>query len=388
MVINMSSKSNSIFRICIIGNQAFSLTNFRGPLITMMVAEGCEVFALAPDYDDDTRPKVCALGAKPVDFSLSRTGMNPARDAADMLRLAFLLRRLKPDITLSYTIKPVIYGTLAAWLARVPQRSALIPGLGYAFTPSNSSKSLKRRSLREMVLLLYSVALRRADRVFFQNDDDRSLFINEGVVLAEKSIRVNGTGVVLDQWQPAPPMTKPVTFLLAARLLREKGIEEFVEAARQVKIRHPDVRFILLGGLDTNPGGLSRVKVDAWVEEGIIEWPGHVSDVRPWLAETSVYVLPSYREGVPRSTQEAMATARPVITTDAPGCRETVIEGENGFLVPVRDPKALAYAMERFVLQPELIERMGQASRRIAEERFDVRKINRVIIREMGIFKE
>lgn len=384
----MAQNSPSSLRLCIIGNQAFSLINFRSPLIMEMVAEGCEVLALAPDYDEATRAKVRKLGAEPVDFSLSRTGMNPARDMADMMRLAFLLLRLKPDITLGYAIKPVIYGTLAAWIARVPQRFALIPGLGYAFTPSSSSESLKRQSLREMVLLLYRVALRLADKVFFQNDDDRSLFIKGGVVLAEKSTRVNGTGVVLDQWQPAPPITKPMTFLLAARLLREKGIVEFVEAARHVKIRHSEVRFILLGGLDTNPGGLSRSEVDAWVEEGIVEWPGHVPDVRPWMAETSVYVLPSYREGVPRSTQEAMAMARPVITTDAPGCRETVIEGENGFLVPVRDPKSLASAMERFVLQPELIERMGQASRRIAEERFDVRKVNRVILKEMGVFRE
>jgi glycosyltransferase involved in cell wall biosynthesis len=172
---------------------------------------------------------------------------------------------------------------------------------------------------------------------------------------------------------------------MAARLLREKGIVEYARAAMIIKEKHPDTRFILLGGLDTNPGGLSRDEVEQWAEKGTPEWPGQVSDVCRWLAQTSVYVLPSYREGVPRSTQEAMAMARPVITTDAPGCRETVIDGKNGFLVPVRDADALAAAMERFIMQPDLIEMMGQVSRKIAEERFDVRKINQVILREMDI---
>jgi glycosyltransferase involved in cell wall biosynthesis len=174
---------------------------------------------------------------------------------------------------------------------------------------------------------------------------------------------------------------------MVARLLREKGIVEYARAAMIIKKKHPDTRFILLGGLDTNPGALSRDQVEQWAAAGILEWPGHVSDVSRWLAQTSVYVLPSYREGVPRSTQEAMAMARPVITTDVPGCRETVIDGENGFMVPVRNADALAAAMERFIMQPDLIEKMGQASRSIAEERFDVHKINQAILREIGISK-
>jgi glycosyltransferase involved in cell wall biosynthesis len=176
--------------------------------------------------------------------------------------------------------------------------------------------------------------------------------------------------------------------MLMARLLREKGIYEYVEAARAVRQQHPHARFLLLGGTDPNPGALTREEVAAWVAEGVVEWLGHVDNVRPWIASTSVYVLPSYREGKPRSTQEAMAMSRPVITTDAPGCRDTVIEGVNGFLVPVRDSAALADAMMRFIDQPELIPRMGRESRRIAEERFDVHRINRVMLVEMGIISE
>lgn len=381
-------ESNSHLCISIVGNQAFSLLNFRGPMIAEMVASGSEVFALAPDYDETTCAQVIALGAKPVNYSLSSTGMNPLRDIADILRLACFFHRLKPDMSLAYVPKPVIYSTLASWLARIPRRFALITGLGYSFTPSIKSEPLKRRMLRHLVLNLYKVALKRADKVFFQNDDDRDLFISAGIVKASQSIRINGTGVELNQWQPVPPVKDPITFLLTARLLREKGIVEYVEAARLVKDKYPKVRFILLGGLSSNPGALSRVEVENWVAEGILEWPGNVLNVKSWLAQASVYVLPSYyREGIPRSTQEAMAMARPVITTDAPGCRETVIEGENGFLVSVRDPDALAAAMERFILQPDLIDKMGHASRKIAEERFDVHKINQVILREMGISK-
>lgn len=351
-----------------------------------MVTEGCEVLALAPDYDEATRAEVRSLGAKPVDFSLSRTGMNPVRDATDMLRLAFLLRRLKPDITLCYFIKPVIYGILAAWLARVPRRFAMIEGLGYVFIPPEGAEPLKRRGLRGAVSLLYAAALRRANLVFFLNEDDIAEFSKRRLVPPGKVFLLGGIGVDLCEWPPAPPVTEPVTFLLASRLLREKGVVVYAKAAELVKQKYPNTRFILVGSLDTNPGALSRAEIESWVQDGTLEWPGRVPDVRDWLAKASVYVLPSYyREGVPRSTQEAMAMGRPVITTDAPGCRDTVIDGENGFLVPMRDVEALATAMERFILQPELIERMGQASRQIAEERFDVQKINKIILELMGI---
>ncbi|MEI6102805.1 MAG: glycosyltransferase family 4 protein [Methanothrix sp.] len=371
----MAKKLESRLCISIIGNQAFSLQNFRGPLIAYLASRGHEVSALAPDYDETMRAEVRALGAIHVDYSLSRTGMNPLRDFADVLRLAMLLRKRKPDITLAYAFKPVIYGTLAAWLAKVPLRFATIEGLGYVFTPSENAEPFRRKMLRAVVVLLSTLALSRADRVFFLNKDDIAEFSDRHIISTNKAILLGAIGLDLDEWTAAPSVTNPVTFLLAARLLREKGIAEYAKAAKLITQRHPDTRFILLGSLDTNPGALSRCEIEEWTAEKIIEWQGHVPDVRPWLAQTSVFVFPSYREGVPRITQEAMAMARPVITTDAPGCRETVIDGENGFLVPVRNPEALADAMERFILQPELIERMGRASRRIAEERFDVHKV-------------
>lgn len=375
-------------RICIIGNQAFSLLNFRGPLIAEMVKGDCDVFALAPDYDEDTRSSIQKLGAQPVSYLLSRTGMNPLKDVADMLNLATILKRLKPDMTLGYSVKPVIYGTIAAWLARVPQRFAMIEGLGYVFTPSYAKMSLRRKMLRLCVSAIYMVAIQRANLVFFLNCDDIEYFTSRHLITPKKAFLIGGIGIDLKEWPATVPIKEPVTFLLAARLLREKGIIEYADAARIIKQIYPFSRFILLGGLDSNPGALSQNEVQRWSSEGILEWPGHVSDVSHWLAQTSVYVLPSYREGVPRSTQEAMAMARPVITTDVPGCRETVIDGKNGFIVPVRDANALSAAMEKFILNPDMIERMGLVSRHIAEERFDVHKINQVIMQKMGLIKK
>jgi glycosyltransferase involved in cell wall biosynthesis len=372
-------------KIAIIGSQAFALWNFRGPLIQEMVKRNLEIYALAPDYDNETCEKVRKLGANPVQYRLSRTGLNPFRDAVDFLGLIATLRRIKPNVTFSYTIKPVIYGTLAAWVVGVPRRFAMIEGLGYAFTAPGEQEELKRRVVRTIAQFLYKLALRRATKVFFLNPDDLNEFVQKGLVHSEKAFLLGPIGVDLRAFTPAPPVSEPITFLLAARLLREKGVLEFVEAARRIKSKYSNTRFIVLGGLDTNPGAIPRKEVEGWVKEGLIEWPGHVADVRPYLAQASVFVLPSYREGVPRGVQEAMAMARPIIATDAPGCRETVIPGVNGFLVPVRNVDALVSAMERFINEPELIERMGKESRRIAEERFDVHKINRVLLEAMGL---
>lgn len=353
-------------------------------MICDLVAAGVIVFALAPDYDEETRQKISALGAHPVNCSFSRTGMNPFRDGLDTLKLALLLRRLHPDVTLGYFIKPAIFGTFAAWLAGVPWRVVMIEGLGYVFTSSGGREPLRRKVLRSLVTRLYRFALARAHKVIFLNSDDINEFVGAGLVQESIVIKLGGIGVDLTDWPLTKPVTKPVTFLLAARLLREKGVVEFAEAARMLKAHRPEVRFVLLGGLDPNPGSLGQSEVQAWVTEGLLEWPGHVA-VKPWMVQASVFVLPSYREGVPRSTQEAMAMGRAVITTYAPGCRDTVDEGVNGFLVPVREVPALVNAMLRFVETPALIETMGLESRRLAEDRFNVKKINERLLEILGV---
>ncbi|MCH1880999.1 glycosyltransferase family 4 protein [Alcaligenes ammonioxydans] len=361
--------------IVIIAHHAGSLLNFRGDWIRSLCASGGRVICLAPDYSDQEKIAVRALGAEAIGYGLRRTGMNPLRDFWDTWMLSLLLRKLRPDVTFAFSTKPVIYGTLAAWLANVKRRVAMIEGVGFVFTDSAQPLGWRRRMLRFLVSLLYKSALQRADQVIFLNQDDCNEFVSRGLVLKERTMVLGGIGVNLEAWRVAPSIRKPVTFLLAARLLREKGVLEYVEAAKQVLAVHPDVRFLLLGGLDSNPGALSQSDVQAWVNEGVLEWPGHV-DIKPWMTQASVFVLPSWREGVPRSTQEAMAMGRPIITTDAPGCRETVIEGVNGYRVPIRDIQALKHAMLLFIENPRMIEPMGEASRRLAEERFDVNMVN------------
>lgn len=378
------TNSHETYRLAIITNQAFSISNFRGPLVREMVSRGMTVYALAPDYDYVSRDAVASLGAIPVDSPISRAGMNPLRDVYHLFRLVILLRRLQLNASLAYFIKPVIYGTLAARLAAVPKRFALIEGAGYVFA-DDKTPSMRRRLLRVFVTWLYRLGLSQADRVFMLNADDKKLFVGERMVSAEKVQLLDGIGLDLDHYQVARPVLQPVCFILVARLIREKGVYDYIDAARRIKARHPEIRFLLLGGIDLNPGSVTDAEVNSWVAEGLIECPGQVPDVRRWIAQASVFILPSYyREGLPRSTQEAMAMGRPVITTNWVGCRETVEDGVNGFMVPVCDPDALVRAMLTFVEQPELIVSMGAESRRIAEKRFDVHKINQQILAVLG----
>ncbi len=370
--------------LAFISNLATSLINFRGPLIKTIHQQGVKVYALAPDYDDQTRAAVRALGGIPVDFSMSRTGMNPLRDVGDIVNLALLLRRLRVDATFSYYIKPVIYGLLAARVAGVKQRFAMIEGAGYAFT-DDEELSWRRKLLRNLVTRMYRTSLRFAHLVFMLNPDDKQLFVGQKMVAPEKVHLLNGIGLPLEHYLEVPPAVEPLTFLLIGRLLKEKGVYDFVEAARIFKRKGARANFIILGDVDVNPGSIRPEEVAEWVKEGIVEWPGHVPDIRPWVAKSSVFVLPSYREGLPRSTQELMAMSRPVITTDVPGCRETVVDGINGFKVPVRSPSALADAMMRFADNPELISSMGKASREIAVEKFDVVKVNATILAAIGL---
>ncbi len=350
-----------------------------------LVLKGIKVYALAPDYDDASRAGVLALGVEPVDAPMSRAGMNPLKDAYDVWRLSRQLRKLQVDASFAYFIKPVIYGTLAAAFASVPKRFAMIEGAGYVFIEQHDPYYF-RRFLRFVLMGLYRLALGFADRVFLLNTDDQQLFVESGMVAAQKVVLLNGIGVDLDYFSPRAPQISPVCFIMSARLLRSKGVCDYVSAARQVKALHPEVRFLLLGSPDVNPDSLTQAEIDNWVAEGIIECPGHVADVRDWLAQASVFVLPSYyREGVPRSIMEAMSMQRPVITTNVAGCRDTVQEGMNGFILPIRNPGLLAKSMLAFIEQPQMIETMGRESRLMAETQFDVIKINAQILSKMNI---
>jgi glycosyltransferase involved in cell wall biosynthesis len=289
-------------------------------------------------------------------------------------------------VVLTYTIKPIVYGTLAARAASPGARCyAMITGVGYAF----SAQELRARLSRQVARILLNISLPLNARVFFQNPDDRALFLRNGLVRPEQVVLIPGSGVDLDAFAPAPlPKHPPLVFLLIARLLREKGVEEYADAARLLRSRYPDVRFVLVGPLDDHPDAITQKEVRKWEVEGVLEYLGYQEDVRPAIAASSVYVLPSYREGTPRSVLEAMAMGRPVITTDVPGCRETVRPWVNGFLVPPRDPLGLALAMERFLRRPELVPAMGRRSREEAEARFDVHVVNDIILDTLGLRDE
>ena len=265
--------SRPISSFALITSMASTLPNFRGDLIAKLVAAGIRVYALAPDYDDRVRQRVVALGAVPMDIALERAGMRPLRDIWDFCSLALQLRRLKTDVTFAYFAKPVIYGSLAAWLARVPRRYAMLGGMGYVFIDKGEGERWTQRALREIVTWMYCVAFSSAHRVFFQNPDDQDLFLRRGLIRADKAFRVNGTGVDLQRLRPAPAVKAPMTFLMMARLLREKGVCEFIDAAKIVHRQYPEVRFVLLGAVDANPTSLREEEVGAWVQDGTIEWP-------------------------------------------------------------------------------------------------------------------
>ena len=370
-------------KILVLGSYAPSLVSFRGQLIRDMIAAGHEVVACAPEDAPEVADTLKGYGATYRPVKISRTATNPLNDFFDLISLWRLLRSVGADLLFAYTIKPVIYGTIAARLAGVPAVFAMITGAGYVFTEGGG---WKRRLLRPLVTGLYRTSLARTRGVFFHNEDDLAEFKNRAIVdKTQNLIRVHGSGVDIDRFSPTTPPKRPLIFLLIARLLVDKGIREYVAAARQIRARHPSVKFQLIGPPDTTPSAIQEAELTAWQEEGVIDYLGSVSDVRPHLRACSVYVLPSYREGMPRTVLEAMAMGRAIITTDVPGCRDTVTEGENGLLVPARDPEALEAAMESFIQHPERLSAMGRASRRIAEERYDVKRVNAAMMSAMGL---
>lgn len=367
-------------KIVIIAGYAKSLINFRGELIKSMVGQGHQVIAMAPEIGFDLELK--SIGAQYIPIPLHRTGLNPLKDLSSFITLVRTIKNLKPDIVLSYTIKPVIYGSLAARLLKIKNTFSMITGLGYAF----SGNSISQRMLGYVVRFLYKQALVNNKKIFFQNPDDLAVFETLNILTDKnRAVLINGSGVDTDKFAFTKAKKHPLSFLLIARLLWDKGIGEYVEAARMLKPRYQEVSFKILGPLDSNPKSISATTVNSWHSDGVVEYLGETDDVRPYIADISVYVLPSYREGTPRSVLEAMSMGRPVITTDAPGCRETVRSGVNGFLVPVKDNYALAEAMEYFIRNPEMVSVMGAKSREIAVEKYDVNKVNRVIMRAIGL---
>lgn len=384
MVVNEKKQGGSFL---LVAGFAESLLNFRGALIKSLLVRGYSVHVAAPDLavGQSIRLRLEDMGVVVHDVRLQRAGLNPFVDYLTFFDLLNVIRHVRPVAVLSYTAKPVIYGSLASFFLGVPKRFALITGLGYLF--QDEPVGFRLRVVRLLGRLLYRFALKNVQKVFFQNPDDLALFGSLGILSrAVETCVVNGSGVDTAYFSVAPLPSK-FKFLMVARLLAEKGVREYVEAARLVKMIYPDIVFGLVGWIDDNPGAIKVSELDAWVASGTIEYLGKLDDVRPAISECSVYVLPSYREGTPRTVLEAMAMGRPVITTDVPGCRETVVEGENGFLVPAKTVEKLSEAMLRFVRDTDLVFSMGVKARHVAETKYEVGAVNALMLREMGFDK-
>jgi glycosyltransferase involved in cell wall biosynthesis len=359
-----------------------SILSFRGALITAIQAQNFEVHVISPFMDKALLAGLEDEGIVVHQIALNRTGLNPLSDAKTLVQLFTTLCKIKADYSLAYTIKPVIYGSLAAKFAGVKHRFSLITGLGYAFTGEAKGK---RKFIQTLLHILYRSALKTNRVVFFQNNDDKALFQQLKLVPSDKElIVVNGSGIDVNIFTPAA-LPKQCDFLLIARLLGDKGVREYAQAAKQLKLSHPSVTCRLVGWIDDNPDAIKQQELDEWVNGGYIDYTGRLTNVQPAITECAVYVLPSYREGTPRTVLEAMAMGRPIITTDAPGCRETVVNGENGYLIPVQDCNTLYQKMVQLAESPELALKMGQVSRKIAEQKFDVHKVNYAMLRAMGI---
>lgn len=325
--------------VIVCANQAWNLANFRSGLIRTLIAGGYDVVAAAP-ADTAAEAKLAALGCRFVAVPVDAAGLSPLRDLATLVRFWHLIRQLRPVAWLSWTIKPNCYGALAAGLAGVPALPN-VSGLGTAF--------IRRSLLTVVAVALYRLSFRGCPAVFFQNADDRALFVSQRMVRAEQARLLPGSGIDLARFAP-PPGARPARgrFLLVARLLADKGVREYVAAARQLRSRLPGARFAILGAADAdNRTAIPRAELDGWLAEGVIEWLPPVDDVRPLLAEADWIVLPSYREGASRVLIEAGAMGRPAVTTDVPGCRDIIRDGENGLLCLPRDAESLADALAR-----------------------------------------
>jgi glycosyltransferase involved in cell wall biosynthesis len=367
--------------VVVLGAYAPSLILFRGKLIEALIARGHRVVAMASDIPDDVAKKLRALGAEPQSVPIANQSLSPLSALATAAALARQLRAIRPIAIIAYTAKPVTLGGLAARLVPRARFVPLITGLGYAFI---QGKGARRRLARNAATLLYRLALRRSRTIIFQNTDDRDFFSTQGLLPSGiEPVVVGGSGIDLDHFAPAPLPSGPA-FLMISRLLGDKGVREYLAAAVRLKARHPEVDFRLIGYFDQSPDAIRRAELDAAVAGGV-DYLGRQEDVRPGIAAASVYVLPSYHEGTPRSVLEAMAMGRPIITTDVPGCRQTVEAGVNGLLVPARDTDALAAAMEQLIEAPGRIAEMGARSRELAAQRFDVHRVNDAIIAAAGL---
>lgn len=369
-------------KIIIIGTLPSSLTNFRGELLKALNKKGHDVIGMSNRASDDECRVLNALSVTYIDYPVSRSGLNPIEDFKTFIFLKNKFKEIKPDKVLAYTIKPIIWGGVAARFSGGNNFYALVTGLGFAFQKGNFLKNI----LMNVVKGLYRFALKNAKGVIFQNKDNMKVFIDNKLVDSERCSLVNGSGVDLSLFAKSK-LSNEYSFLLIARLLGDKGIREYVQAAKILKNQYPNAVFNLVGPEDPSPDGISLNEVTSWHDDGAINYLGETSDVRPYIEGCNIFVLPSYHEGMPRTVLEAMAMGRPILTTNVPGCKETVVNGENGWLVEKANVEQLVEKMIWFIENQQEWQRMGNASHLMATEKFDVHKVNQELLKIMGLDK-
>lgn len=367
-------------KIAVLSSFTTSLFWFRVDMMKSFLRAGHEVLAVGDGPEEEWAERFADMGICYRQIPVQRNGTNPVRDLATLKALIGLLRREKPDRIFAYQAKTVIYGGIAAGLCGIREFYPLIAGVGSIFL----GDSLKQRILRTILVAEYRLGMGRAPKVFFQNRDDLKVFTDAKILPEHKAVMLHGSGVNVEKFIPTPLPSEP-GFLCISRLIRDKGVVEYLEAARKLHQKRPEVKCVLVGPYDTNPSAIRPEELQSYIDDGSVVYAGEQKDVQPYIRSCTAYVLPSYHEGTPKTVLEAMACGRPAITTDAPGCRETVTDGVNGCLVPVKDVDAIVAAMERLLDDPAGAQRMATEARRIAEDRYDVRKVNAVIRQTMNI---
>lgn len=370
-------------KILVLSVHTPSLFWFRMNMMQTFLENGHSVVAVGSEPEDVWAEKFEGKGIEYRQIPVSRNGMNPLEDLKTQRAMEMLFREIHPDKIFAYQAKAIVYGAVAAKKCGISEFYALIAGLGSIFRGSGFKNSL----VRSVLTVQYKIACNFSRAVLFQNEDDRSEFVNRGIVNREKTRIIHGSGVDIHYFAEMPLPQSP-GFLFVGRLIKDKGVREYLEACRILKRECPDALCMLVGPFDSNPSALSPEELDEFTKDGTVAYYGEQEDVRPYLQRTSVFVLPSYHEGTPKSVLEAMAVGRAIVTTDAPGCRETVTNGVNGFLVEPKNANAVAEAMLRLANDPTLCRTFGQNSRKIAVEKYDVDKVNASIMEIMSIKRE
>lgn len=367
-------------KIAVLSSHTSSLFWFRMDMMKEFIKNGCEVIALGPEPEAEWKNKFKENNIDYRQLYVERNGINPLKDLKTYIELHKFMRKERPNKIFAYQAKTVVYGSIAAKLNGITEIYPMIAGLGSIFRGGG----IKNKAIKIIMKSEYWLACKCSKKIFFQNNDDKKEFIRHGLINEDKSVVVNGSGVNLDKFRPTE-LPKSPTLLFIGRLIKDKGIIEYLEACRELKEKYSDIRCLLVGPYDSNPSALKPDELKVYIDNGIIEYFGEQKDVRPYISQCSIFVLPSYHEGTPKTVLEAMAMGRPIITTNTTGCKETVIHGKNGYLVEVKDVKGLIEEIEHLISNPEKSKEMGTNSLKIVKEKFDVRIVNRVIMTTMKI---